>query len=383
VAAAERPGDLTDALLAHPAVERELSRGDAHAGVATHAGVRVELAVGPPESFGNLLQHATGSAAHNIRLRELAVRRGLSVSQHGILGPDGVRETHADEAGVYAAIGLHPIPPELREDRGEIEAAQAGPLPELVTRADLRGDLHVHSRWSDGTQTIAQMVEAARARGYAYLAISDHSQSLAMAGGLDPERVRRQWEEIAEEDARRDDIAVLRGTEVDVLADGGLDFEDELLAGFDWVTASIHSAFSQDARQLTARALAAARSPFVDVIGHPTGRMLGRRGHAPIDIGRLSAEAAATGTLLEVNAQPRRLDLDADMARQALAAGARLTIGSDAHSGASLDLISFGVLTARRAGARAQDVANTRPWAELAAGRRARLEAAGVPAAGQ
>jgi DNA polymerase (family 10) len=383
VAAAERPAEVVDALLAHPAVERELSRGDAGASVATHAGVRVELAAGPPASFGNLLQHATGSAAHNVRLRELAVRRGLSVSQHGILGEDGERRTHADEEGVYAALGLSFIPPELREDRGEIEAAQEGPLPELVTREDLLGDLHAHTRWSDGTQTVAQMVEAARERGYAYLAISDHSQSLAMAGGLDPERVRRQWEEIAAEDARRDDITVLRATEVDILVDGRLDFDDELLAGFDWVTASIHSGFSQGAERLTARALAAARSPFVDVIGHPTGRMLGRRGHAPIDIERLAAEAAASGTILEVNAQPRRLDLDADMAARALAAGARLSIGSDAHSGASLDLISFGVLTARRAGARAADVANARPWAELAAGRRARLEAAGVPAGGQ
>jgi DNA polymerase (family 10) len=195
--------------------------------------------------------------------------------------------------------------------------------------------------------------------------------------------VRRQWDEIAEEDARRDDITVLRATEVDILADGRLDFDDELLAGFDWVTASIHSAFSQDADRLTARALAAVRSPLVDVIGHPTGRMLGRRGHAPVDIARLSAEAAATGTFLEVNAQPRRLDLDADMARQALAAGARLTIGSDAHSGASLDLIAFGVLTARRAGARPRDVANTRPWPELAAGRLERIRAAGAPAGGQ
>lgn len=378
VGAADEPGPLLRALVAHPAVERELSGGDARSVVATHAGVRVELAVGPPASFGNLLQHATGSAAHNIRLRELAVRRGLSVSEHGIVEPGGARVTHADEAGVYAAIGLHPVPPELREDRGEIEAALRGPLPELVACEDLRGDLHAHTRWSDGTETVARMVEAARRRGYAYLAISDHSQSLAMAGGLDPDRVRRQWEEISEEDARHDDITVLRATEVDILADGRLDFDDELLAGFDWVTASIHSGFGQDAERLTARALAAVSSPFVDVIGHPTGRMLGRRDHAPIDIDRLVAAAAATGTLLEMNAQPRRLDLDAEMARHALDAGARLTIGSDAHSTASLDLIRFGVLTARRAGARPHDVVNTRPWAELAEGRLARLAAAGL-----
>jgi DNA polymerase (family 10) len=383
VAGTDSPAGLIDALLAHPAVERALSRGDAHAGVLTHAGVRVELAVGPPASFGNLLQHATGSAAHNVRLRELAVRRGLSISQHGVSGPGGRVTVHEEEAGVYAAVGLNPIPPELREDRGEIEAAQAGPLPRLVERPDLRGDLHAHTRWSDGTEDIPAMVEAARARGYAYLAISDHSQSLAMAGGLDPERVRRQWEEIERENARRPDIVVLRATEVDILADGRLDFDDELLAGFDWVTASIHSGLAADAERITARVLAAVESPLVDVIGHPTGRMLGRRGHAAVDIDRLAAAAARTGTLLEVNAQPRRLDLDASMARRALAAGARLTIGSDAHSGASLDMIRFGVLIARRAGATAGDVATTRPWRELARARAARLAAAGRSAAPQ
>jgi DNA polymerase (family X) len=375
VAATDRAAELQDALAAHPAVERELSRGEASSSVATHAGVRLELAVGAPEAFGNLLQHATGSAAHNIRLRELAVRQGLSVSQHGILGPDGERATHADEAGVYAALGLHPVPPELREDRGEIEAAREGPLPRLVERADLRGDLHAHTRWSDGTRTVAQMVEAARARGYEYLAISDHSQSLAMAGGLDPERVRRQWEEIDAENARRDDILVLRATEVDILADGRIDFDDELLAGFDWVTASVHSGFSQDGERFTARVLAAASSPFVDVIGHPTGRMLGRRGHAPVDLARLVDAAAASGTYLEVNAQPRRLDLDADMARRALAGGARITIGSDAHSESAFDFIRYGVLVARRAGATPDDVGNARPWGELAEARRARLAA--------
>ena len=247
-----------------------------------------------------------------------------------------------------------------------------------MTRADLRGDLHAHTRWSDGTETIAAMVEAARVRGYAYLAISDHSQSLAMAGGLDPDRVRRQWEEIEEEDARHDDIRVLKATEVNILADGRIDFDDELLAGFDWVTASMHSGFSQSAERLTARAVAAAESPFVDVIGHPTGRMLGRRAQAPLDLARLIQAALRGGTLLEVNAQPRRLDLDAGMAAAALAAGVRLTIGSDAHSGASLDLIRFGVRVARRAGATPDVVANTRSWEDLAAGRAARLRTAGA-----
>jgi DNA polymerase (family 10) len=222
------------------------------------------------------------------------------------------------------------------------------------------------------------MVEAARARGYAYLAISDHSQSLAMAGGLDAERVRRQWEEIDAVSARVDDIVVLKGTEMDILADGRLDFEDELLAGFDWVTASVHSGFGQDAGRYTDRVLGAVASPFVDVIGHPTGRMLGRRGHAPVELARVVEAAAESGTYLEVNAQPRRLDLDADMARLALAGGARITIGSDAHSESAFDFVRYGLLVARRAGARPEDVGNARPWAELADARRARIAAVGA-----
>jgi DNA polymerase (family 10) len=377
VAAADDPGALIAALPGLPSVLRVLSGGDAAVAVRTHSGLRAEVLVVTPASFGNLLQHATGSAAHNVRLREMAVRRGLSMSQHGITGPDGT-VTHADEADVYAALGLAWIPPELREDSGELEAAAQGLLPELVTREDIRGELHAHTTWSDGTLSVAGMVEAARRRGLRYLAISDHSQSLAMAGGLDADRVHRQWEEIREEDARHDDITVLRATEVDILADGRIDFDDELLAQFDWVTASLHSALSQPAETITARVLAAVESPFVDVIGHPTGRMMGRRGHAAVDIGRVAEAAARTGTYLEVNGQPRRLDLDGAMARRALAAGAKLTIGSDAHSDEALDYVRFGVLTARRAGARPADVANTRDWAELAAARAARLAAAGV-----
>ena len=375
VAACDRPTDLQDALASLPALERVVSRGDARMAVATHLGVRVELAVGPAAAFGNLLQHATGSAAHNVRLRERAVRRGLSISEHGIAGPEGTG-THADEDGVYAALGLSPIPPELREDAGEIEAAEAGPFARLVELADIRGELHAHTTWSDGTLSVAAMVEAARAHGYGYLAISDHSRSLAMAGGLNPDRVHRQWEEIDAENARRSDITVLRATEVDILSDGRIDFDDDLLAGFDWVTASMHSALTQDAERITARVLAAVENPFVDAIGHPTGRMLDRRGPAPVDIGRLAAAAARTGTFLEINAQPRRLDLDSAMARQALAAGVRIVIGSDAHSAEALGYTRFGVLLARRAGARATDVGNAWEWPALAATRAARLRAA-------
>ena len=376
VAAYDDPAALQDAMAALPEVQRVASRGDSGIAVDTHTGVRVELQVGPPAAFGNLLQHATGSAAHNVRLRELAVRRGLSVSQHGIAGPDGTTPA-AGEDEVYAALGLSAIPPELREDSGEIEVAQAGLVPRLVELGDIRGELHCHTTWSDGTLSVAGMVEAARARGYAYLAISDHSRSLAMAGGLDPDRVRRQWEEVAQEDARHDDITVLKATEVDILADGRVDFDDELLAGFDWVTASIHSAMTQDAERITARVLAAVENPFVDVIGHPTGRMLGRRPPAAVDIGRLADAAARTGTFLEINGQPRRLDLAAALARRALAAGARLMVSADAHSVEALGYVRFAVLLARRAGARAEDVGNAWDWPALAATRAARLRAAG------
>ena len=367
VAATAEPERLHAAFREHPAAESVLGGGAARTAVMLHAGIRAELATGPPESFGNLLQHATGSGPHNVRLRQHAVRRRLSVSEHGVAGEDGAVARHADEDEVYRALGLAPIPPELREDVGEVEAALTGTLPALVERGDLRGDLHVHSDWSDGRETIPAMAAAARERGYEYVAISDHSQTLRMAGGLDPDKVRRQWEVIDELNASDPGIRVLKATEVDILADGRIDFEDDLLAGFDWVTASLHSAFRQDAKQLTARVLAAIESPHVDAIGHPTGRMLGRREAAPLDLARVVEAAARTGTFLEVNSQPRRLDLNDAMAREALRAGVRLVIGSDAHNSGALDLVRLGVTVARRAGARAEDIGNARPWEDLAA----------------
>jgi DNA polymerase (family 10) len=367
VAGTDAPERVHAAFAAHQAVESVVAQGAARSAVMLHAGLRAELQTGPLGAFGNLLQHATGSAAHNLRLRQHAARRGLSVSERGVLGSDGTLTTHAEEDDVYAALGLAPIPPELREDRGEIEAALAGVLPRLVEHGDLVGDLHVHSDWSDGRETIAAMAAAARERGYAYLGISDHSQSLRMAGGLEPDRVRRQWELIDQLNARDDGIRILKATEVDILTDGRIDFDDDLLAGFDWVTASLHSGFSQDARRLTERVLAAIESPHVDAIGHPTGRMLGRREAAPLDLDRVLEAAARTGTFLEINSQPRRLDLNEAMAREALRGGVRLVIGSDAHGAAGLDLVRLGVAVARRAGAGPADIGNARGWDELAA----------------
>jgi DNA polymerase (family X) len=365
VAASADPESVADALAAHPATQAVLSRGPSRTAVMTHSGLRIELRVGPPESHGNLMQHLTGSAAHNVRLREQAVRRGLSLSEHGVTGPDGEISRHAEEAELYAELGLPLIPPELREDVGEIEVARAGRLPRLVDVGDLRGDLHVHTDWSDGSDTLEAMVAAARARGYAYVGISDHSQ----ARGLDPDRVARQWERIERLNERLDDIRVLRCTEVDILADGRLDFDDELLARFDYVTASVHSAFRQGSDRLTARIVGAIENPHVDAIGHPTGRMMGRRGSYALDLERVFERAAATGTLLEVNSQPARLDLNDAMARRALDAGVRLVIGSDAHTVAGLGFIRYGVMVARRAAAGPDAIANTSDWEGVLGGR--------------
>lgn len=358
-AGTDDPEALLDALASHPAVTEVLARGAAGMAVMTQVGIRVELRVGPPASFGNLLQHLTGSKAHNIRLRELAVKHGLSLSEHGVTQGDGTTLRHADEAAVYATLGLPEIPPELREDTGEIEVAAARRLPALVEERDLQGDLHVHTTWSDGRDSLEDMVAGALALGLRYVGISDHSKSLAMARGLDEDRVRRQWEAIDAINARRDGITVLKACEMDVLADGRLDFDDELLAGFDWVTASLHSGFTQSRKRLTDRLLAAIEHPGVDAIGHPTGRMFGRRDGYELDFDTIFARAAATGTCLEINSQPRRLDLSSGLARRALAAGVRLVIGTDAHSVGELSLRHFGVTIARRAGATADRIANT------------------------
>lgn len=375
-AATDDPEALTAALAAHPLVTEVVAGGAAGCAVMTQPGIRAEVRFGPAASFGNLMQHLTGSKAHNIRLRELAVKQALSLSEHGISTADGAVVECADEEGVYGALGLPWIPPELREDSGEIAAAAAGLLPTLVRVDDLRGELHAHTTWSDGRDSLEAMVAAAATLGLEYLAISDHSKSLAMARGLDEDRVRRQWDAIDTVNASNPGVEVLKSCEVDVLADGRLDFDDDLLAGFDWVTASLHSGFRQSPQRLTDRLLAAIASPHVDAIGHPTGRMFDRRDGYEFDVDAVFAAARDTGTCLEINAQPRRLDLPDRLARRALAGGVRLIIGTDAHAMDELGFRRFGILNARRAGATADAVANTRPFAELRAGRRARQASA-------
>ena len=362
-AATSEPERLADALCRHEAIEHVVSRGDHRVIAQTHSGVLVELRSGPAESFGNLLQHLTGSAGHNTRLRERAVRMGLSVSEHGILAEDGTMATHRTEREVYAALGLAEIPPELREDADEIALAEAGRLPRLVESGDLRGELHAHTDWSDGRATLQEMIQGARERGYEYLVITDHSPR--QVSGLSVDRLRRQAEVIREAATAVDDLELAHGSEVDILPDGTLDYPDEVLAELDFVVASPHSGFAQPAPEFTARLVAAAENPHVDVIGHPTGRKLNARDHSAVDLDSLVEAAVRTGTALEINGQPRRLDLDARMARRAREGGAMLAIDSDAHSPTALGFRRFGLLVARRAGVEADRVLNALTWPEI------------------
>jgi DNA polymerase (family 10) len=302
---------------------------------------------------------------------------GLSVSEHAITDAEGVEMTHRTEAEVYAALGLVEIPAELREDDDEIALAERGAIPDLVSGADLRGELHSHTDWSDGRATLEEMIEAARARGYEYLVITDHSPRQAQARGLDVERLKRQSDVVSQAATRLSDLTLAHGSEVDILPNGRLDFPDEVLAELDFVVASPHSGFTQPTKQFTDRLVEAAENPYVDVIGHPTGRKLNSRDHSSVDLDRLVEAAVRTGTTLEINAQPRRLDLDARMARRARDAGAMLSIDSDAHSPTALDFRRFGVLVARRAGIGPAQILNTLPWTEISARRTRRIAAAG------
>jgi DNA polymerase (family 10) len=343
----------------------------------THSGVAVDLRIAAPAQHGSLLQHFTGSGAHNASLRAQAVRAGLHVSEYGVLadaganananakGGDGARAC-ASEAEVYALLGLPYIEPELREDRGELRAARERTLPRLIELGDIRGDLHCHTVASDGHATIREMAAAARARGYEYLAITDHSASHGFGNAVSAAELRTQIERVAEVDASVDGLRVLAGSEVNILPDGSLDYDDELLARLDWVVASVHTAFGMDADALTARVIAAIEHPLVDAIGHPTGRLIERRAPYAIDLEAVFAAAARTGTMLEINGNPDRRDLSETHARNAAAAGVMLVIDSDAHRPATLANMRWGVITARRAWLEAASVANTRPWPELA-----------------
>jgi DNA polymerase (family X) len=358
IATSTDPPALTAHFTGLPWVAEVVAHGDTKATVITQDGFRLDLRVVPPESFGDLLQHFTGSKEHNIALREEAQRRGLSISEYGVTEVEsGVQHTFTTEEDLYAFLGYAFIPPELRENGGELEAARNGELPLLVEVADLVGEMHCHSTWSsDGKDSIEAMAGAARARGYRFLCLTDHSHYLRDG------RMEAQWEEIAEVNARLKPFRVLRGVEANIKVDGSVDVPDELLAELDWVVASLHTAFE---RSPTERILAAIEHPHVDCIGHLTGRKLTRRQPAPIDAERIVAAASERGTALEINSQPDRLDLSDVHARLAGEAGVSIPVTTDAHSVAALGYAELGVAQARRAWLTKEQVLNTRPWREI------------------
>jgi DNA polymerase (family 10) len=348
--ASSDPAPVMATFTGRPDVVRVLGAGETKASVEFGHGVRSQLWIHPPERFGSALQYATGSKDHSVRIRELALSKGLSLSEHGFQRKDGSEILCDKEEAVYATLGLPWIPPELREDRGEVEAAKAGKLPRLLTREDLRAELHAHSTWSDGRLSILQMAEEARKRGYHVLAITDHSVGLGVAGGLSPDELEEQRREIdAAQEKLGDSLRLLQGCECEIRSDGTLDFSDEVLAKLDIVIASLHTGLRQPREQVTSRLLNAIRNPHVDVIGHPTGRLFPNREGADLDMDAIFKAAKDSGVALEINAHPARLDLDDVHARRAMELGIPLALDTDAHSAGDMDLVFYGVATARRA----------------------------------
>lgn len=366
VATTSEPEALAATLGELEEIESVSSSGQAGARARTHSGLAVDLRIVAAEQRGNLLQHFTGSGAHNAALREAAVRNGLHVSEYGILDDaTGITHAYATEEEVYAKLGLVYIEPELRENRGELDAAAASTLPRLIELSDIRGDLHSHTVASDGKATIEEMARAAAERGYEYLAITDHSATHGFGNDVSAEELVVQIERVAETNAEVEGIELLAGSEVNILPDGSLDYDDKLLARLDWVVASVHTAFGMSEQAMTERMITAIEHPLVDAIGHPTGRLIERREPYAMDLEAVFAAAARTDTMLEINANPDRRDLSDVNARAARRAGVRIVIDSDAHRTHTLAVMRWGVATARRAWLTAEDVANTKPWSEL------------------
>ena len=362
LAAADDSTEVVAAFVGRPDVARVLGQGETKASVEFEHGIQAQLWVHPPAHWGTALQYATGSKDHNVRLRELALKQGLSLSEHALTRSDGSEIFCDNEPAVYAALGIPWIPPELREDRGEVQAALVGKLPRLIEVRDIQAELHAHTTWSDGKLTIYELGRAAAARGLKTLAISDHTHSLGVVRGMTPDDMRRQRVEIQEAQSKLgDSIHLLQGVEVEILADGSLDYPDEVLAELDIVTASLHSSLRQPRDKITERLLNAIRNPHVDVIGHPTGRLLPDREGADLDMDAVLAGARESGVSLEINSHPARLDLEDVYARRAVEMGIRLAINTDAHNQSDLELLHFGVATARRGWVEPKHVLNT--WA--------------------
>jgi len=364
LAASRKPAAVIRAFTRLPLVDEVLAAGTTKASVRVAGALQVDLRVVPPASYGAALMYFTGSKAHNVRLRGLAQDKGLKLSEYGLFRGTRAVAARTEEA-VYGKLGLSFVEPELREDRGEVEAALDGTLPELVETRHIRGDLHLHSNWSDGASNIKDIVRAARARGYAYAAVTDHTRSLGIAHGLSIERLEKQLEEIAAINKRLKGFTVLSGAEVDILADGRLDLPDEVLDRLDVVIASIHSGFQQPEDTITGRIVSAIENPRVHVIGHPTGRLLGSRPEYAVNLERVMEAAARTRTALEINCYHERLDLNDVNARRAVELGIRLALGTDAHHCDQLWMMDLGVATARRAWVGPEHVLNALPKGAL------------------
>ena len=382
VATATDPAALARAAVQLQQVQAASTPGENAVRLKTHSGLNVDLRIVEPDQFGNVLQHLTGSKEHNVALRDFAVRRGLHISEYGVLDDaTGITHRCPTEQEVYALLGMAYIEPELRENRGELEAALEGTLPELVALADLRGDLHSHTTASDGTASIEQMATAAKGFGYEYLAITDHSASMGFGADVSDDQLRRQIELVRRADAEIEGIKLLAGSEVNILPDGSLDYPDALLAELDWVVASVHTSLRMAAKEMTMRVISAIEHPYVDCIGHISGRKIGERPPYELDFEAVAEAAARTGTMLEINANPNRRDMNELNARAAAAAGVQIVIGTDAHRVDGFAVARYGIATARRAWLTPEQIANTRSWAEFAP-LRSRLRAQDVRASG-
>ncbi len=361
-----KPKPVMDVFVNLPEVTDVLAHGDTKSSVIMENQVQVDVRVLKSESFGAALQYFTGSKQHNIRIRELANKKGLKISEYGVFKVKGEKKIAGEEEEeIYTKIGLSFIAPELREDRGEIEAALKGKLPKLVSEGDIKGDLHVHSYWSDGVDTIPEIVEEAKRIGYRYVAVCDHSESLKVAGGVEKERKLRQIAEIRELNKKMTNFHILAGAEVDIKTDGTLDYDEDVLKKLDIVVAAIHTGFKQDMETMTSRIIRAMENKFVNVIAHPTGRLIETRDAYEVDVRKLIEEAKRTNTFLELNSFPDRLDLNDIYCREAKEKGVRISLGTDCHNRQQLDVMKYGVGTARRGWLEKKDVINCLGFKDL------------------
>ena len=367
-AGGEQEAGLMEVFTRFPRVERVLGQGDTKSSVRLQGGYQADLRLVPADSRGAAMQYFTGSKAHNILLRDRAIQHGYKLNEYGLFRTsDEGRVAGESEEGIYAALGLAYIEPELRENRGEIEAAAAGAMPRLLTQSDLRGDLHMHTTETDGRDTLRAMAEAARRLGHEYIAVTDHSKALAMANGLDERRALEHAARIRELNGEIEGLTLLAGIECDILADGRLDLAEDCLAQLDVVIASVHSQFGMEEQQMSERVLRALECPFVDILGHPTGRLLLKRDAYRLNVEQIAAAAARHGVAMEINSQTDRLDLNDAHARMARERGVTLAISTDAHSVTALGNQRWGIAMARRAWATPGDILNTRPLPELRA----------------